>query len=64
MTRHYPDLGSTSDWLKFASTDQKYYPDLNSDENKNPPPVGIEVAPTTGVYKRKLVCVIKWCGVK
>ena len=33
MTRHYPDLGSASDWLKFASTNQKHkqYPDLGSD---------------------------------
>ena len=44
MARNYPDLG----------TNQKYYPDLNSDENKNPPPLGTEVALTTGVYKRKL----------
>ena len=28
MNRHYVDLGSASDWLKFASTNQKYYPDL------------------------------------
>ena len=32
----------------------RHYPDLNSDENKNPLPVGTEVALTTGVYKRKL----------
>ena len=32
MTRHYPDLGSASDWLcgKFASANQKRYPDLGS----------------------------------
>ena len=32
MTRHCPDLGSVSDWLKFASTNQKHkqYPDLGS----------------------------------
>ena len=28
MNRHYVDLGSASDCLKFASTNQKYYPDL------------------------------------
>ena len=33
MSRHYPDLGSTSDWLKFPriSTNQKHYLDLGSD---------------------------------
>ena len=38
MKRHFPDLGSTSAltvW-KFASTNQKYYPDLDGDEHKNP----------------------------
>ena len=32
MTRHYPDLGSASDWLcgKFASANQKLYPHLGS----------------------------------
>ena len=33
---------------KFASTNQKYCPDLDSYENKNPSPVGAEVALTTG----------------
>ena len=35
MTRHYPDLGSASDWLKKnfprVTTNQKHYPDLGSD---------------------------------
>ena len=35
MTRHYLDLGSASDMVvplvKFASTNQKHYPDLGSD---------------------------------
>ena len=34
MMRHYPDLGSASDMVvpcaKFASTNQKHYPDLAS----------------------------------
>ena len=32
MTRHYPDLGSASDWScgKCASANQKRYPDLGS----------------------------------
>ena len=32
MTRHYPDLGSASDWIKQifsrGTTNQKHYPDL------------------------------------
>ena len=29
MTRHYPDLGSASDWLnQISHTNQKHYPDL------------------------------------
>ena len=32
----------------FASTNQKYCPDLDSYENKNPSPVGVEVALSTG----------------
>jgi len=34
MTRHYPDLGSASDWLKreeISATNQKHYLDLGSD---------------------------------
>ena len=37
MTCHHPELGSASDWSyrlgfgKFASTNQKHYPDLGSD---------------------------------
>ena len=39
MKRHYPDLGSASDWLNqishaarpIRSTTQKHYPDLGSD---------------------------------
>ena len=31
MTRHYPDLGSASDWMKQISTNQNHYPDLGKD---------------------------------
>ena len=31
MTRHYQELGSASDWIKWFSTNQKHYPDLGSD---------------------------------
>ena len=51
MKRHFPDLSSTSAltvW-KFASTNQKYYLDLDSDENKIQPPVGAEVPLITGM---------------
>ena len=29
--RHYPDLGSTTDWLEHGTTNQKQGPDLGSD---------------------------------
>ena len=31
MRRNYPDLCNVPDWLKFASTNEKHYPDLGSD---------------------------------
>ena len=31
MMRHYPDLGSTTDWLEHGTTNQKQGPDLGSD---------------------------------
>ena len=51
MKRHFSDVGQYF-WLsvwKFASTNQKDYPDVDGDENKDPFPVGAEVPLTTGV---------------
>ena len=31
MTRHYPDLGSASDWSKMCLTNEKHYTDLSSE---------------------------------
>ena len=31
LTRHYPDLGSASDWMKQISTNQNHYPDMGKD---------------------------------